>query len=352
MRVLPQKNTLYASGPVSVALAMELPDPWPTPKPTVGIEVGLSDGLFGVVFSPENRIIVQIAKEVAGSLSLIGQSTSCRLEGEAGSRFILFVEWESPELIKIRVNGKTTGFEGAELPPEFCLTLSPSPKEIPSGEVAIEDGEAARQKRSNRLAKLKMRKDQSFSGSITDYASLRRLVERVRGFISHICQGQMEFVPDLATCLRALVAEANHDLGVLQRCAAHRDASIPVYVFGGNLDRPAFFSESTVLENIALSTCIPPHTKPIDLDDWLDLRAISDPEGNLSHRDVVKIIADTLGAHSDIGVHNFVIRYGFRFPNGDLELGFLAAMVVQYARLVVEVAEGLLMKPHTQIDVD
>ncbi|MBL8888329.1 MAG: hypothetical protein JNL67_00005 [Planctomycetaceae bacterium] len=176
----------------------------------------------------------------------------------------------------------------------------------------------------------------------TDFLHLRDLLIRMRGICEMIQNGRTEFCPDLATLLRSTVAD--NSFGVVQRCAAHKDITLPLYVSPGREQFSIEISELlkpwTAFDIAVCAFHLPPFTEPIDLDAWLNLAITTESFGEVSHRSLIRIVADTLGAHADPGLHDFIIRHGFRDQGGELNMGVIGTVLLNYAQLVIRLVEN------------
>ena len=162
-----------------------------------------------------------------------------------------------------------------------------------------------------------------------------------------IRDGALHHGPGVAARLRLLVAQGN-PLPLLQLCAADRDLPLPLYTD----DNPSLsvpFSPSTYIGFNLSSRPDDICRNPIDLDTLLDLKAASIADHDFTHRQVIKLVGNTVGSHVDRDILPLVASLRSQNSQGrtGLETDFLLQYIEHWAYAALDLSERTLSHKET-----
>lgn len=314
----------------TVAGVRRLPWPWPTKHATSMYSAQLDNGRIDVDCDQHGRITAQLTSESDEVLLTV---TSCPLVLSEPSAIALFVFWNTAKL-EIIVNDELVGSNKSPIPNEYHVEMNRTGEHYDFSA----ENESAIKARHDRLAghggtPLKGGRQRSNKDAVFD--ALRDEIVQIDGLIQLIGNGGFQHAIGLSGITRKMIA-TGVPLPLVQLSAAFIGAPLTIYTHAAR--RRVLPSElptpSTHLVFGARPTPELLYENPVDLDIWLETPAGQVGGEYFTHRQLIKKIGDTLGAHFDLDVHPSVPALrGLRSGTASGNVDFLIQYVCQAAEL-------------------
>ena len=170
-------------------------------------------------------------------------------------------------------------------------------------------------------------------------------VQQIQDLIELIDKGGIHHGAGLAARLRLLIAEGK-PLPLLQLAAAAVDAPLIVFTCAKPRD-PIPMPLSPVFVSFEISSAPAlVYENPIDLDVWLDLHAAVEDGKRYSHKQAIKAIGNTAGAHIDRDIHPLVamLRSTKSAAVGGSEYDLVLDYVRHLAIIALQLSRGILAR--------
>lgn len=279
-------------------VSFELPKPWPVAHPTLFMEYQLLDGFLLIGAMPNGTIEVSLRSLEEGQSGFIDRLGSPEIHIGAYPIAIICVIWKDSKISELEINRQTvsptTDFTGRWI----------VGNKMPGGnfDYSIENEEA----RENRYSAMQGIRDQpKRKPGGKDYllSALADEAEQLEDLIEALKRGRESHVLGLASRLRILIIDK--PLGLLQHCAAFN--KLPLIVYSNRAPESQLSIDSAIIfDSAASAEPTSYNSNPVDLDVWLRFSALTIKGKSYSHRDVIKDVGDTIGAHRDRGITNVV----------------------------------------------
>jgi hypothetical protein len=258
----------------------------------------LSDGAVTVTAESDGRLHLAVRNTSNEAVFL---AKTCEITVEDNRSFAAILTWSVGGRFGAAING--------------TLLASPETSEARSDPYIIghrqvrekqnynEQSAAAQEQRRARHLAWKARPDRVRADEEYIVGELASELRQVSDLVELLRQGREHHVIGLANSLRKLIA-VGRPLPHVQLVAAMRDAPLTIYT-----ERARKVLEGAV-EDLSLSIWSRPtddDDNPVDLDVWLDLPGGRVAGKELTHREILRVAGDTMGAHFDADIHHALL---------------------------------------------
>lgn len=286
-----------------VAFVFDKVPVWPPIQSGTVFEKEISDGKLILSAEPPGVLRLLVISTSGGNEYTLVNVRSCPLRMENGSAAMVLVSWRG-KFGKIRVNGTTVGTDDffEEVPREFIPNGAPAHEPALLCENFSVENSKQIVKRRSKFDAISSKPTYVSGGAAHYFESLRAEINQVTDVLKLIEAGSLDHVRGLSSHLRLLVATGK-PLPLLQLCAAVYGLPLLLYTSA----RPTLAPPASEKLGLQLSMPASPEPRPlffnpVDLDVWLGFRAMTIGDTVISHRVLLKRIADTLGAHVDVDI--------------------------------------------------
>lgn len=339
----PQANQMFTTHPKpasegTLVLSLVLGPPWPLGKDAIVHSMRLVDGIVSVFFVADGSIGFE-AKSDAGHT--IAKGRSCALEVESECDVAIAIGWDDKGW-SIVVNGTIVGGEGMEMATPLKVA---GRHQHPIRDLSSMNDRAF-DRRRDVLAGSKPLPERVRTGEDAVIHALKTEVLQLRDLTAALRDRKHYMIPAIASRLRMLIV-TGRPLPLLQMYAALRGLPLIVYTYpeqGTVNDFTANVEAGGIGISFSLSST-PSYgmINPLDLDVWLDLPGGSHDGRQLSNRDILKQIGDTIGSHFEKDMKPVVA--GLRAMSTGMkgwEADHLANLIDQVATAILDLAEDTL----------
>lgn len=261
----------------------------------------------------------------------------------------LFVLLSEPDRLDIEFSGHLVG--STDLTQQFpdSITIQAGSAKESSGGIdslakCNSDACIARQQQ---LGLAKTRPGRKPGGKDFDFNRLRTEVKVLKESIVAVEAGGIHHHVGVARCINLLLIPVRwgHQLGLLQRCAAHLGAPLIAYTVARPRDPIPILPDRHLRIAISCAADGPLQT-PIDIDVWLPLVAGHLQRKEFSNYDVLKAIGDTFARHADPDWEEIVemLQTSHTSVVDGPRHDFLAHYVLRVGQAVLGLSEQLLSK--------
>lgn len=320
---------------------MELPWPWPARLSITLIRHDIANHELQLSCEPSGKLRAQLFSQIDESPILT--LTSCPLLLIEPAFVLLAVAWQLPDDMIVRINDTTiASLTIADVPEEYHL-----PKRNHSGLPAEDfssDGATELLKRRGSIPGHQPIHGRRPGTRETAFKALKSHVVQMNDLLYLLDGGALDHAHGLANLLRSLIA-TGVPLPLLQLCAAYIDA--PLTLFTSARPRTLVPMSPTSVMSFDISA-VPTkiYANSIDLDVWLSLPASTANGRDYTHRDVVKSIGNTIGAHVAHDIHPLIemLRATGSAAMGGTEHDMLVTYVRLLATETLQLSHDILMR--------
>lgn len=316
--------------------AFELPDTWPMIADCVFFEHQFEGGRLLVLARSDGSLELKLLSDTETGLYDIDQARTGILVSFFKARFTLSCVWENHRFKFVQINGIRASYAGKDYNFLHDIHLSgietPKVATVDFSEVNVE----ALEKRKKRVLSRNVKPGRIEKSPDYLFDALEDEIQQVKDAIQGIHTGKHYLIPGLASRLRILLID--RPIGLLQHCAALRDAPLLVFLPGDP------FAELTVPVDFMIAYT--PHGKAVqacdiavDVDVWLTAPALIVGGKTLSYFEVLKQIADTIGSHRDPDMTREIQSLLRRPSLGGDKYNDVARVCIFLAEIVIELYE-------------
>ena len=275
------------------------PWPWPPSAPLIVQALSLQDGSLTVSFDTAGRLRAELTTPLGTREAL-----SCPLLiPKSGGFATMVVTWASPDGLEILLGTqKGVGHIAAStIRPQdvpACITVFSPTGQAPHD--FSKDNVAAIKRRHSKVAGAHPAPGKIAGGDDYVFNELRDVRQQMIDLDGLMANGGMHHLGGMYALLRKLIARGD-PLPLLQLCAAARSLPLIMYTTNPRLlklpDGPLAPSFGIVFNGSPAPDGL--NTIPVDLDVWLDLKAVAIGKKTLTNRQQLALIGNTIGAHLD-----------------------------------------------------
>lgn len=328
---MPQPSTVHVG---TIFLELMLPWPWPVAAPFLVYEWSLPDGTVTLIGEPNGRLRVRITD--AQNTALIDRAT-CVFDLPERTVSAFAMAWSVPDDWSAFLNGVHIGSTNPnDSIPDRC-TVAPRNSDLLEATDFGKENKLIVARRRDRLAGWQGVPNRVAADSAYLMSAFKDEISQIDDLLTLIEQGAVHHAGGLAARLRAFVV-TGRPLPLLQLLAA--SISSPLIVYTEPRPRQTVFDGAKSSASFSIwSEPKDRDTNPIDLDVWLDLPWGQIGEKAVTHREALKHIADTIGAHVDPDLHEVVVALNAgRSAAEGVNQRVLVLYLTRVARAVVDLA--------------
>ncbi len=318
-----------------------LPWPWPIDRSIALVHHSFRNAALKVICEPPDRIRVDLYE--VGKSGPTMSVLSCPISAVEPPFVFLATSFELANALFVVINDTVVASSDAsqEVPDHYPVPKRRETPASPREDFSKESATAIRRRRdtasgTHRHPNKVPGDDAYIRGQLLNEAKqLKDLLELLEG-------GGIHHAAGLAARLRLLVADGR-PLPLLQLAAAEVNADLTVYTCARPREPVPMPLAPELFVSFEVSgqpSAI--YNNPIDLDVWLSLHAATAKGRGYAHRETIKAIGNTAGAHIDRDIHPLVSA--LRSTKSAAIGGEEYDLVVDYVRHLAIVALGLSQK--------
>jgi hypothetical protein len=322
----------------TISGVFKLPWPWPRQYSETMFGTQLEDGTAILSWDQHGRLSGQLFND--GADEPLFNIISCPLIVTEPSAITFMFTWTASDL-KIFVNAELIASTTSQTPVEYRVQMNRS---APAVRYDFSDeNKAAVIARRYRLAghggrPIKRGRERSTKGAVFD--ALRDEIVQIGGLFELLKNGGFQHAIGLSGITRKMIA-AGDPLPLVQLSAAFIELPLIIYTASGG--RRVLPPEMEAPANHLVFGARPQpemlYENPVDLDVWLDTPAGQVAGERFTHRELIKKIGDTIGAHFDLDVHPSVSA--LRSVRSITPSGNNVDFLIQYICQAAELARSL-----------
>ena len=249
---------------------------------------------------------------------------------------MLCCTWHLPNRAKLYVNTEIVAEidDGVSRRHRFTVQLPENGAGSPSADFSIR-GIAAQEARGKLLSERNPKVNRRIGSSKDWFKELAEQIHQLEDLVRLIRVGKSHNVRALSGSLRLLIA-MGRPMPLLQLCAAANGAPLTAFTLLAEVDLSPFGPTSLANLDI-LPTASGPFRNPTDLDVYLDLQGGFANGKEYSHRQLIRAVGDTIGAHIDPDIDPVVdmMRSTQSVATGGQKWDMLAIYLVGLAEVVI-----------------
>lgn len=286
---------------ITFIAGLALPLPWPVPKPACAIKNAQHDLLVEVWYSDDARIIIRLLDKEKGNLVAEISSPAIRISNGGMGRVILTLTYsEADNEIVLRLNGRPV--VDGDGPIELTGHARVFGEDKFQTQTNHAEIKACLAKRAQRLQAYTKQQGRTPDDLRARRQDMRREIRLLSSAVEHLRMGNTDYIVSASIHLRKLMGDGKGD-HLLQDCASIDEAPLPVWRLpkAANEDWSPLSLDPVFWQNWQPLFTYPNGlaTEKTDLDAWLDDVAFAAASKPYTHRELIKTIADKIGAHAD-----------------------------------------------------
>lgn len=319
-----------------------LPWPWPSSTPTTIAE----RGPLKVFTCPDGRLTIDIVERQSAF-----QFKTCRLLLSEPTGTFIAVSWQLPQTINMIVGQTIVLSTEQSVPPEVRIASG-----IPhdTRDFSKENTEALKVRYDTMVGSRAQRRLKPNRRAVTTaelFEELENIQREITDLLNLIIQGKPYHVRALLRVLRSAITDIkDKPLPVLQLCAATINAPLIVYAPPVSaIKHPWPIPGLEFVAHLISAIPTPLARNNVDLDVWLESRAIQSAEILLNQKELITKLANSVGSHFDLHVPREVdMLHGWKSDIDGVDHDFLIRYTVAVATTIRDIISPILAaKPNS-----